>query len=175
MGSSFLILNTIISLAITLVKGDAGLIQKTCKTTKYYDLCVSSLKSEPTSADSDTKGLAMIMAGVGTANATATSTFLSSQLLTTTNDVIMKKVLRECSDKYAHATDALQASVEDFVSELYDYVYLHVMAAADYPNACRNAFRRYPGLVYPQEIARRGDGLKHICEVVLGIVDHLAS
>ncbi|KAK8586724.1 hypothetical protein V6N12_021253 [Hibiscus sabdariffa] len=175
MGSSFLIFIAIMLLAITLVNGDSGLIQKTCKTTKYYDLCVSSLESDPSSSNSDTKGLAMIMVGVGMANATATSTFLSSQLFSTTNDTIMKKVLKECSDKYAHAADALQASVQDFVSELYDYVYMHVMAAADYPNACRNAFRRYPELVYPQEIARRGDGLKHICDVVLGIVDHLAS
>ncbi|GMI99361.1 CELL WALL / VACUOLAR INHIBITOR OF FRUCTOSIDASE 2, cell wall / vacuolar inhibitor of fructosidase 2 [Hibiscus trionum] len=175
MGSSFLIFNTIMSLTLALVNGDAGLIQKTCKSTKYYDLCVSSLESDPSSSNSDTKGLAMIMVGVGMANATATSTFLSSQLFSTTNDTVMNKVLRECSDKYGHAADALQASVQDFVSELYDYVYMHVMAAADYPNACRNTFRRYPGLVYPQEIARRGDGLKHICDVVLGIVDHLAS
>ncbi|KAB2005160.1 hypothetical protein ERO13_D11G230300v2 [Gossypium hirsutum] len=175
MGPSFFIFNIIISLALTLVNGDAGLIQKTCKTTKYYDLCVSSLKSDPTSANSDTKGLAMIMVGVGMANATATSTLLSSQLLTTKNDTIMRKVLKECSDKYAHAADALQDSVQDFDSELYDYVYMHIMAAADYPNACHNAFRRYPRLVYPQQIARREDGLKHICDVILGIVDHLAS
>ncbi|XWS29874.1 hypothetical protein CRYUN_Cryun24cG0067700 [Craigia yunnanensis] len=173
MGSYFFFFNIIISLALTFVNGDAGLIQKTCKSTKYYDLCVSSLKSDPTSVNSDTKSLAMIMVGVGMANATAISTFLSSQLLSTTNDTILKKVLKECSNKYAHAGDALQASVQDFHSELYDYAYMHIMAAADYPTACHNAFRRYPGLIYPQEIARREDGLKHICEVVLGIIDHL--
>ncbi|XWS41351.1 hypothetical protein CRYUN_Cryun17cG0073900 [Craigia yunnanensis] len=155
MGSSFFFFNIIVSLALTLVNGDAGLIQKTCKTTKYYDLCVSSLKSDPTSGNSDTKGLAMIMVGVGMANATATSTFLSSQLISTINDTILEKVLKECSDKYAHAGDALQAFVQDFDSELYDYAYMHLMADRDYPNACHNAFRRYPRLIYPQEIARR--------------------
>ncbi|XVF60990.1 hypothetical protein PTKIN_Ptkin08bG0092100 [Pterospermum kingtungense] len=173
MGPFFLFFNIIVSLGITLVSGDTGLIQKTCKTTKYYDLCVSSLKSDPTSVNSDTKGLAMIMVGVGMANATATSTFFSSQLLSTTNDTILKKVLKQCSDKYAHAADALQTSVQDFDSELYDYAYMHVMAAADYPNACHNAFRSYPRLIYPKEIARREDGLKHICDVVLDIIDHL--
>ncbi|WRX10026.1 Pectinesterase inhibitor domain - like 5 [Theobroma cacao] len=173
MGSSFFI-SILVSLALTIsVNGDADLIRKTCKTTKYYDLCVSSLKSDPTSLNSDTKGLATILVGVGMANATATSTFLSSQLLSTTNDTILKKVLKECSDKYAHAGDALQASVRDFESESYDYAYMHVMAAAEYPNACHNAFRRYPGLVYPREIVRREEGLKHICDVVLGIIDHL--
>ncbi|XP_022741365.1 cell wall / vacuolar inhibitor of fructosidase 2 [Durio zibethinus] len=173
MGSSFFFFIILVSPALTLVNGDAGLIQKTCKTTKYYDLCVSSLKSDPRSVNSDTKGLAMIMIGVGMANATATSTFLSSRLVSSANDTILKKVLKECSDKYAHAGDALQASVQDFVSEAYDYAYMHIMAAADYPNACHNAFRRYPRLIYPPEIARREDGLKRICDVVLGIIDNL--
>lgn len=155
------------------VSGDADLIQKTCKSTKYYDLCVSSLKSDPTSPKADTKGLAVIMVGIGMANATATSTYMSSKSLSTTNDTSLKKVLKECADKYTYAGDALQASVQDLATESYDYAYMHIMAAADYPNACHNAFKRYPGLDYPPEIARREDGLKHICDVVLGIIDHL--
>ncbi|KDP31725.1 hypothetical protein JCGZ_14938 [Jatropha curcas] len=159
------------------VTGDMGLIQNTCKNTKYYDLCVSSLKSNATSAKADTKGLALIMIGVGVANATATSSYLSSQLLgsSTTNDTILKKVLKECSDKYTFAGDSLQVSVQDLVMESYDYAYMHVMAAADYPNSCHNAFRRYAGLAYPPEIAHREQGLKHICGVVLGIIDQLVD
>ncbi|MBA0812628.1 hypothetical protein Gohar_026577 [Gossypium harknessii] len=164
----------LISLILTsLTNGDAGLIQTTCKTTKYADLCVSILQSDPTSLNSDTKGLALILIRVATANATATSTFLSSQLLTTTNDTTLKTVLKECSHMYAFSGDALRASVQDFASESYDYAYMHVMAAADYPNACRNAFRRYPKLIYPEAIASREDELKHICDVVLGMTDHL--
>lgn len=153
-----------------------NLIQKTCKNTKYYDLCVSSLKSNPTSSSVDTKGLANIMVGVGFANATATSSYLSSQLLSTkTNDTTLKKVLKECADKYTYAGDSLQASGQDLATEDYDYAYLHISAAADYPNACHNAFRRSPGLAYPAELARREDGLKQICDVVLGIIDHIIS
>ncbi|KAJ6366318.1 hypothetical protein OIU77_002824 [Salix suchowensis] len=77
------------------VNGDMKLIQETCKNTKYYDLCVSSLKPNASSTKADTKGLALIMVGVGMANATATSSYLSSQLLSTTpNDPVLKKVLR---------------------------------------------------------------------------------
>lgn len=155
---------------------DMNLIQKTCKNTKYYDLCVSSLKSNPRSSSVDTKGLANIMVGVGFANATATSSYLSSQLLSTkTNDTTLKKVLKECADKYTYAGDSLQASGQDLATEDYDYAYLHISAAADYPNACHNAFRRSPGLAYPAELARREDGLKQICDVVLGIIDHIIS
>ncbi|KAJ9177802.1 hypothetical protein P3X46_012974 [Hevea brasiliensis] len=155
------------------VKGDMDLIQKTCKNTKYYDLCVSSLKSNATSSKADTKGLALIMIGIGIANATATSSYLSSQLPSSANDTILKKVLKECADKYSYAGDALQASVQDLAVESYDYAYMHIMAAADYPNGCHNAFKRYPELAYPPEIARREKGLKQICDVVLGIVDLL--
>lgn len=156
------------------IAGEADLIQKTCKNTKYYDLCVSSLESDPTSPNADTKGLAVIMVGIGTANATATSSYLSSQFLSATNDGIMKKVLKECAYKYSYANDSLRASLQDLAAESYDYAYLHITAAADYPNACHNAFKRYKGLAYPPELARREDGLKHICDVVLGIVNLLS-
>ncbi|XP_060184627.1 cell wall / vacuolar inhibitor of fructosidase 2 [Lycium barbarum] len=155
------------------------LIQKTCKNTKYYDLCVSSLKSDSTSLKADTKGLATIMIKVGMANATATNSFLSSKLVLNTtnytnNDVVlMKKLLKDCADKYALATNALQDSLQDMNNEVYDYAYMHVMAAADYPNVCHNGFRRNPGLAYPPQLAIREDGFKHICDVVLGILDAL--
>lgn len=134
---------------------------------------MSALKSEPTSLKSDPKGLAVIMVGIGMRNATATSTFLSSQLLSTTNDALMKKVLKECADKYSYATDSLQRAVQDLAMDSFDYAYLDVMAAMDYPNACHNAFKRYQGLAYPPELARREDALKRICDVVLGIVNLL--
>ncbi|KAI5665020.1 hypothetical protein M9H77_24343 [Catharanthus roseus] len=157
------------------IKGDSDLIEKTCKTTKYYDLCVSSLKSNKTSLKADTKGLALIMVSVGVSNATATNNFLFSQVLSSTNDTMMKKLIKECAEKYGFASDALLASAQDLAADLYDYAYMHVMAAADYPNSCHNAFKRYPGLVYPPQLAIREEGLKHICDVVLGIIDNLGN
>ncbi|CAN4126296.1 unnamed protein product [Withania somnifera] len=156
------------------------LIQKTCKNTKYYDLCVSSLKSDSTSLKADTKGLATIMVKIGMANATATNSYLTSSklVLNTTNytndDVaLMKKLLKDCADKYALATNALKDSLQDLNNEVYDYAYMHVMAAADYPNVCHNGFRRNPRLDYPPQLSIREDGFKHICDVVLGILDAL--
>ncbi|TKY60423.1 Cell wall / vacuolar inhibitor of fructosidase 2 [Spatholobus suberectus] len=155
------------------VKGDATLIKKTCKNTKYYDLCFSSLKSDPSSLNADPKGLAVIMVGIGKANATSTSSYLSSQLLGIANDSTLKRVLKECADKYTYASDALQASAQDLANEAYDYASVHITAASDYPNVCHNLFKRYLGLVYPPELARREDGLKHLCDVALGIVESL--
>ncbi|KAJ0040281.1 hypothetical protein Pint_27227 [Pistacia integerrima] len=172
MASTILIF--LLSLLIS-ASADSNFIQKTCKLTKHYDLCLSSLKSNSTSASVDAKGLALIMIGVGTANATATSTYLSSQSLSSaSNDTVLKRVLKECADKYSFAGDALQDSAQYLASENYDYVAVDVTAAADYPNACHNAFKRFPGLVYPPKIARRDRGLKEICDVILGILEHIA-
>ncbi|KAJ8765348.1 hypothetical protein K2173_012045 [Erythroxylum novogranatense] len=157
------------------VNADLGLIQKTCRFTNNYDLCVSILESNSSSFNTDTKGLAIVIASAGIANATATSTYLSSRLLNSNGEAIPKKVIRECVDKYKYAGGALEASTQDLAMESYDYASMHVMAAAEYPSACHNAFRRYSGLAYPVEIQRREDGLKQICDVVLGIIDLLFS
>lgn len=158
-----------------LVNGDTTLIKSTCKNTKYYNLCFSSLKSNPTSPNADTKGLALIMLGIGMTNATSTSSYLSSKSLTPTYNTTLQRVLKECADKYSYAGDSLQASVQDLADEEYDYAYIHITAAKDYPNACHNAFKRVPDLVYPNELARREKGLKHICDVAMGIIDNLIN
>ncbi|XP_047950980.1 cell wall / vacuolar inhibitor of fructosidase 2 [Salvia hispanica] len=152
----------------------ADLIHQTCKTTKYYDLCVATLKSDSSSPKADdAKALALIAVRAATANATATNAYLSSQMRSAAaND--MKAAIKECADKYAFASEALKSSSQDLSNEMYDYAYMHVMAAADYPNGCRNAFKRAPGLLYPPEMALRENGLKRICDVVLGIIDALA-
>ncbi|KAI3817605.1 hypothetical protein L1987_11401 [Smallanthus sonchifolius] len=156
--------------------GDINLIQKTCKTTKFYDLCISSLQSDSTSPQADTKGLAIIIAKQAMANATSTNSILSSNiLLKNTNDTLMKRVLKQCADWYSAAGASLQSSIQDLGSELYDYAYMHVMAASDYAKSCRNAFKRYPNLVYPPEISAREEGLKHFCDMIMGIIDSLGA
>ncbi|XP_022977401.1 cell wall / vacuolar inhibitor of fructosidase 2-like [Cucurbita maxima] len=164
----------------TFVAADQTLIQKTCRSTLYYALCMSSLKSDPTSLTADTKGLAAIMVSIGAANATATSTYLSSQLPTSgannhnnNNNKNRTKLIRQCSEKYAFAAEALRASLKDLADETYDYAYMHVAAAADYANVCRNGFKVFPTVAYPATLRRREEGLKRICRVVLGILDLL--
>ncbi|KAL3528047.1 hypothetical protein ACH5RR_012703 [Cinchona calisaya] len=113
------------------------------------------------------------MVRVGMANASATNAYLSSQVLSSTNDTLMKKLIKDCAKKYSYTIDALQASLQNLNAELYDYAYMDVMAAADYPIVCHNSFRRSPGLAYPSELALKEDGLKRICDVALGIIDNL--
>ncbi|KAK9134581.1 hypothetical protein Syun_013911 [Stephania yunnanensis] len=158
------------------------LIQKTCKTTLYNDLCVASLRSNSSSAKADTKGLAVIMIGIGAANANETYTYLSSQLLlllkgkkdstsTSTRGLTRNKVLRLCAERYMFASQALQEAVQDVEQMSQDYAYVQVSAAKDYPNVCHNAFKRVPSLAYPPELAKREENLVQICDVATGIMD----
>lgn len=118
--------------------------------------------------------MAVVMVGIGMANGTSTSLYLSSQLLGTANkDSTFKRVLKECAEKYKYASDALQASAQDLVNEAYDYASMHIIAAYDYSNVCHNLFKLYSGLVYPSELAPREDGLKCLCDVALRIVENL--
>lgn len=115
------------------------------------------------------------MIGVGMTNATATATYLAANLTSAVNDTVLKKVLKDCSDKYTLAADSLRLTIQDLGDEAYDYAYMHVLAAGDYPNVCRNVFRRVKGLVYPAEIRRREVSLRRICGVVSGILDRLVQ
>ncbi|KAG7539200.1 Invertase/pectin methylesterase inhibitor domain superfamily [Arabidopsis suecica] len=173
----FLLLVTLTFSASTLIsaKSNTTIIESTCKTTNYYKFCVSALKSDPRSPTADTKGLAAIMVGVGMTNATSTATYLAGNLSATVNDTVLKKVLQDCSEKYALAADSLRLTIQDLDNEAYDYASMHVLAAQDYPNVCRNMFRRVKGLAYPVEIRRREASLRRICGVVSGILDRLVE
>ncbi|CAF2037334.1 unnamed protein product [Brassica rapa] len=173
--SPIFLLLLILSSTLLSVKSNTTTIESTCKTTNYYDLCVSALKSDPRSPTADTKGLAAIMASVGMTNATATASYIAKNLTATANNTALKKVLKDCSDKYTLAADSLRLTIQDLDDEAYDYAYMHVLAAQDYPNVCRNIFRRAKGLVYPAEISRCEVSLRSICGVVSGILDRLAE
>ncbi|KAL1215427.1 Cell wall / vacuolar inhibitor of fructosidase 2 [Cardamine amara subsp. amara] len=163
------------SSALISAKSNTNIIQSTCKTTHYYNLCVSILKSDPRSRTADTKGLAAIMVGVGMTNATSTATYISGNLIAATHDPVLTKVLQDCSDKYTLAADSLRLTIQDLDHETYDYASMHVLAAADYPNVCRNIFQRAKGFVYPAEIRGREESLKRICSVSSGIIDRLVE
>ncbi|XP_051127305.1 cell wall / vacuolar inhibitor of fructosidase 2 [Andrographis paniculata] len=177
--SKFLVFFTILCassfIAVLSTDEASNLIQKTCENTQHYDLCVSSLELDSSSAKSDAKGLALIMINIAIANATETNSYIASQIKNITNNTAMDRAMRVCNDKYAFANNALRNSIVNLDNEEYDYAYMHVMAAGDYPSGCRSAFRRCPGLVYPTNMAVREEALKHICDVVLGIVDSLGS
>ncbi|KAF8039306.1 hypothetical protein BT93_B1748 [Corymbia citriodora subsp. variegata] len=77
----------------------ADLIEQTCRLTPFYDLCLSSLKSDPTSGAADLRGLARIMAGSVLAGASRTLDQIQ-QLLGQAHDPAAERPLADCAELY---------------------------------------------------------------------------
>ncbi|XP_042374760.1 cell wall / vacuolar inhibitor of fructosidase 2-like [Zingiber officinale] len=151
------------------------LVQITCNATSYYDFCVSSLQSQPDSPKAvDVKGLSSLAVTIAISNATNTSTFAASLADATSTKPPLRSVLRSCATKYRDARQALQWSLDALAADSYDYAFVHVSAAAEYPNVCRVLFRQTPTrLAYPPEMARREQDLEHLCTIALEIISLL--
>ncbi|KAJ0969435.1 hypothetical protein J5N97_022312 [Dioscorea zingiberensis] len=150
------------------------LIQKTCNTTTYYDLCVSSLSDDPKSQEADIRGLSTIIVNLTATNATNTLSYMLSLATNTTNNSL-KTLLRSCAAKYSNASEALRKSMHSIDEDSYDDAFVYVSAAAEYPNVCRVLFRQQPKLVYPPELMKREVALEKLCTVALDIISLLIS
>lgn len=119
-----------------------NLIEKTCKQTPYYDLCVRSLISSPRSFNTDVEGLAKIM--VHTINARATHTLHRiNKLLQHNQDTNMKRALQSCASRY----DAIiKADIPESLQALrlgnYKFAEAGTMDAAFEARLCEKEFRR---------------------------------
>lgn len=173
--SLLLLLLLALSLSLVCAKGNTDLIQKTCQSTNYNDLCVSSLESDPDSFAADVPGLALIIIKMGINSSLSTSSYTSDLLRNATNP-LLKMVLKQCLDCYTNANTALHRCLDSLASpETYDYAYLHVSAAKEYPGICHDMFKHIAGFVYPLEMCRREEALQHMCDIAMGIISVLLS
>lgn len=150
-------------------KPPSSLVQSTCNSTTFYDLCVAALTADPSSSTADVPGLCAIAVSTAAANASATASFL---LLTNATSSSSSSFVRSCAAKYANARDALLAARLSVVEQAYDYALLHVSAAEDYPTVCRTLFRRRQS-PYPLALANREEGLRRLCTITLDIISLL--
>ena len=100
------------------------------------------------------------------------SSYVSS-LTQKKTEATLGSVLRACAGMYGNAGEALRSAVDALGDENYDYAYVHVSAARDYPSTCSRLFRMYPRLKYPTKMARREEGLEQFCTIALDIVSLL--
>jgi pectinesterase inhibitor-like protein len=158
---------------------DAGLVRTTCNSTAYYDLCVSTLGADPSSATADVRGLSSIAVSAAAVNASggaATAVALATGGNTTTAvDGTVQALLRTCATKYDEARDALSAARDSIAQQDYDYASVHVSAAAEYPQVCRVLFQRQRPGDYPPEMAAREETLRQLCTVALDIITLLSN
>nr|WPJ73843.1 cell wall invertase inhibitor 1 [Morus alba] len=77
----------------------SNVIEQTCKRTPNYNLCVSSLRSDPRSSDADVRGLALIMVGVIEAKAKETLSHIKG-LIKASPKRDERQPLSSCADYY---------------------------------------------------------------------------
>ncbi|KAK3122530.1 hypothetical protein QOZ80_8AG0614850 [Eleusine coracana subsp. coracana] len=159
-----------------------ALVRSTCTSTSYYDVCVSALGADPSSATADVRGLSSIAVsaaatnasgGAATAAALANSTAATAPALA--DGTVTQALLRTCAAKYGQARDALGAARDAIADQDYDYAQVHVSAAAEYPQVCKALFRRQRPGAYPAELAAREDALAKLCAVSLDIIALLSN
>lgn len=160
----------------------AALVRSTCNSTAYYDVCVSALGADPSSATADVRGLSTIAVSAAAANAsggaataaalangTGTASSSNAQAAPATASAAAA-LLRTCAAKYGQARDALAAAGDSIAQQDYDVASVHVSAAAEYPQVCRVLFRRQKPGQYPAELAAREETLRQLCSVALDII-----
>lgn len=166
-----------------------ALVQSTCNATTYYDLCVAALLSDPSSSTADLRGLCAIAVSAAATNASATAADLANSTCSSTATPspvsgtaepggagrvkVQALLLQACATKYGEAREALLEARESVGEEAYDYAFVHVSAAAEYPAVCRTLFRR-KRVAYPVELAKREEALEHLCTVAIDIITLLA-
>lgn len=171
--SSFFVLILSFPLLALSFPAPSPLIQRTCNITTYYNLCVTTLQSDPRSLKADDeKALLTIIISIAITDATNMSSYVSS-LTQKKTEATLKSILRACAGMYGNAGEALRSAVDALAHENYDYAYVHVSAARDYPSSCGRLFRMNPRLKYPPKMARREEGLEQFCTMALDIVSLL--
>ncbi|KAE9602551.1 hypothetical protein Lal_00050137 [Lupinus albus] len=77
---------------------DESLIERTCKKTPYFNVCIESLKSSPGSSSATLRGLALIMVDVTKAKANEALNII--HVLESAAGTEAKKGLESCASKY---------------------------------------------------------------------------
>ncbi|KAK8487029.1 hypothetical protein V6N13_022830 [Hibiscus sabdariffa] len=122
----------------------ASLIETTCQRTPFYNLCVSTLRSDPRSSGADVAGLARIGADKLKAKATATLRQITA-LLKVTKDPNLTTALRECVDYYnAIVKYDIPEAVEAVVKGDPKFGVEGATDAANEADACGRGFKNQP-------------------------------
>ncbi|KAK8594845.1 hypothetical protein V6N13_015758 [Hibiscus sabdariffa] len=125
-------------------ENNTSLIETTCKSTPFYNLCDSTLESDPDSSSTGIPGLAII--GANKPNAEVYATFKEiASLLEEAKDQSLKKALLECDDHYNTIITYNVLSVIKTVRTSKAYVRRDAMNdAADEALACASGFENQP-------------------------------
>ncbi|OIW13757.1 hypothetical protein TanjilG_17936 [Lupinus angustifolius] len=106
-----------IILLASMTKAENGdLVDQICKKTPFYDLCNSTLHSNPLSPKIDLKGVALIMVNNILANATETLSYIE-RLIKQTSDRGLEQALAFCAESYIPIVKYTLPQAADAISQ----------------------------------------------------------
>ncbi|KAI5336232.1 hypothetical protein L3X38_015499 [Prunus dulcis] len=117
------------------------LVQETCHKTTNYDLCVSSLKSDPRSSTADAKGLARIALDQTLTNSVDTQARIA-RLFNETSDEYIRKGLGTCKDEYDLGVGKITEATKNVILSRFVEARNDVADVADEVNTCEESFSR---------------------------------
>ncbi|GKV37896.1 hypothetical protein SLEP1_g45865 [Rubroshorea leprosula] len=136
----FLLFLLFLSISPPPIQCDDDLIEQICKKTPFYDLCLASLKSNPTTIPMDIKGLATTMADIVLSNATDTLDFIQSEIKQA-SDPQMERALAYCAELYIPVVKYnLPQAIEALSKGQYAFAADGISDAAKEADACEKNF-----------------------------------
>ncbi|KAL5541495.1 hypothetical protein UlMin_009205 [Ulmus minor] len=133
-------LSLIFLLHLTTTQSSNNLIEETCKKTPHYELCLSSLESNPESKNSDILGLAHIMINNVLANATDALDLIRN-LLKQAPDPQEERSLAYCAELFIPVVKySLPQAIEALIGGHFGFASYGVSDAAKETDACKKSF-----------------------------------
>ncbi|XP_064975195.1 pectinesterase inhibitor-like [Musa acuminata AAA Group] len=153
---------------------DTDAISSTCNHTLYFDVCMSTLTSRPSSRRADVYGLAAISLDVGITHAKATISYAKSlsKQKGFAGGTYASVCIADCLEEYKEAVQSLRDSTGALRSGSYDTVNALVSGAMTNSDTCESAFGEKPGLQSP--LTERNGYFFKLCSNSIAITNLLA-
>ncbi|XP_004517182.1 cell wall / vacuolar inhibitor of fructosidase 1-like [Cicer arietinum] len=136
---SFLFLN-ILHVSCSLVPQNNDLVDQVCRKTPNYNLCISTLQSNPQAHNTDTKGIALIMVNDIVLNVNDTLKFTEG-LIKKSTDVGLQKKLDFCAETYIPLVKYVLPQAGDAVNQSrFKYASYSISYAGKEIGSCNNKF-----------------------------------
>ncbi|KAI4344760.1 hypothetical protein L6164_011951 [Bauhinia variegata] len=146
--------------------GNGDLIDQICKKTPFYDLCSSTLHSNPLSPKTDIKGLALIMVNNILANATDTLSYIEG-LIKQAPDRKMEQVLAFCAESYIPVVKYILPQAADAISQgRFGFASYCIADAEKEVDACD---KKFSGVVQPP-LSDRNDIVQKLVDVATSLI-----
>lgn len=149
-----------------------GLVDKVCKTTRYPDLCTTTLSAHPTAASANVHGLANLALEAASTHAKNISAILARKV-TATEDPYLLQCYSDCSENFLDANEQLEDSRAALESDRYNDVNTWVSAAMSDAESCQGGFNDQ-GAKDAKLVARSQNFIK-FCSNVLAITNLIAG